>query len=56
MVDELVRDMRASTTLVNTNLQGFERSGLAVRDDSGCYRYAPASPMLDELAGDLEQA
>jgi hypothetical protein len=55
-VDELVRELRASTTLVSSNLQGFERSGLAIRDDAGCYRYAPASPVLDELAGDLEQA
>ena len=55
-VDELVRELRASTSLVNTNLQSFERSGLAMRDDAGCYRYAPASPVLDELCGDLEQA
>ena len=55
-IDELVRELRASTSLVTTNLHGFERSGLAIRDDSGCYRYAPASPMLEELCGDLESA
>jgi hypothetical protein len=54
--EELVRELRASTTLVNTNLQSFERSGLAMRDDSGCYRYAPASPVLDDLCGRLEAA
>lgn len=55
-VDALVRELRASTSLVTSNLQGFERSGLAIRDDIGCYRYAPASPMLDELCAELESA
>jgi hypothetical protein len=55
-VDELVRDLRASTMLVTTNLPAFERSGLAVRDDSGCFRYAPANAVLDELVAALEQA
>jgi hypothetical protein len=55
-VDLLVREMRASTTLVSDNLQGFERAGLAVRDEADCYRYAPASPLLDELCGMLEDA
>lgn len=53
-VDELVRDLRASTPLVSTNLQAFERSGLAMRDDAGCFRYAPANPVLDELCATLE--
>jgi hypothetical protein len=56
MVDELVRELRASTPLVSTNLQAFERSGIAVRDDQGCYRYAPASPLLNELCNNLESA
>lgn len=55
-VDELVRELRASTSLVANNLQGFERSGLAVRDDSGCYRYAPAGVVLDDLCAALEAA
>jgi hypothetical protein len=55
-VDELVRDLRASTSLVSANLQGFERSGLAIRDDNGCYRYAPAGPVLDDLCEALQQA
>ena len=53
---DLVRELRASGPLVNDNLQRFERSGLVVRDDRDCYRYAPASPVLDDLAGKLEQA
>jgi hypothetical protein len=55
-VDMLVRELRASTTVVNDNLQGFERTGLAVRDEADAYRYAPASPLLDELCGMLEEA
>lgn len=54
--DELVRELRASQMLVNTNLRSFERSGLAMCDDSGCYRYAPAAPVLDALCGQLEAA
>ena len=49
-------ELRASTNLVNDILAGFERSGLAVRDDSGCWRYAPAAPALDALCEQLEAA
>ena len=40
--EALVAELRASTNLVRDNLAAFERSGLAVRDDTGCWRYAPA--------------
>lgn len=53
---DLVRELRASTPLVNDNLQRFERSGLAVRDEGDQWRYAPAMPMLDQLADRLEAA
>ncbi|MGA0606460.1 hypothetical protein ACO2Q0_10710 [Phenylobacterium sp. VNQ135] len=53
---DLVRELRASTPLVSDNLQRFERSGLAVREDGDLWRYAPALPMLDDLAGQLELA
>ncbi|WP_309090895.1 hypothetical protein [Phenylobacterium sp.] len=53
---DLVRELRASTLLVNDNLQRFERSGLAVREDGDLWRYAPAMPMLAELADRLETA
>lgn len=54
--DDLVRELRASSNLVRDNLAGFERSGLAVQDDAACWRYAPAAPALDALAGRLEAA
>mgnify|MGYP000877279102 CR=1 FL=1 len=53
---DLVAELRASTNLVTDNLTAFERSGLAVCDDDGCWRYAPAAPALDALATRLEQA
>lgn len=54
--DALVAELRASANLVRDNLAAFQTSGLAVEDDEGCWRYAPASAALDELAGRLEQA
>lgn len=53
---DLVRELRASTGLVNDNLQRFERGGLAVRDDQGCFRYAPAAPVIGALCDQLEDA
>lgn len=53
---ELVAELRASTNLVRDNLAAFERGGLAVCDDAGCWRYAPAASALDEMAQRLEQA
>jgi hypothetical protein len=54
--EDLVRELRASTNLVRDNLAAFERSGLAVCDDAGGWRYAPAGPALDGLATRLEAA
>jgi hypothetical protein len=53
---DLVRELRASANLVRDILRKFERSGMAVEDDGECWRYAPASPVLDALATHLEQA
>ncbi len=54
--DDLVRELRASTNLVADVLSAFERGGLSVCDDAGCWRYAPAGVVLDQLAARLEQA
>jgi len=53
---DLVRELRASQTLVNDNLERFERSGLVVRSEHGAAHYAPASPVLDALCAELEAA
>ena len=54
-IAELVSELRASTPLVTDNLQRFEQGGL-VAPEAGCFRYAPASPVLDELCARLEAA
>ena len=53
---DLVRELRASHSLVVDNLQRFERSGLVTRAEGDGWKYAPASPLLDELAAKLEGA
>jgi hypothetical protein len=52
---ELVRELRASASLVADNLQRFVASGL-VAPEEDCYRYAPASPVLAALCAELEAA
>ena len=53
---DLVRELRASTGLVNDNLARFERAGLAVLDDGACWRYRPAATALSNLCDQLEAA
>lgn len=52
--DELVRELRASTTVVTEAVAGFEAAGL-VRQEDGCILYEPASPWLAERSDRLEQ-
>ena len=52
---ELVRELRASSSLVADNLQHFLLSGL-VAPEADCYRYAPASPVIEEFCARLESA
>lgn len=54
--EELVAELRASHNLVRDILPRFQRSGLAVEDDVGCWRFAPAGSVLADLAGRLEAA
>jgi hypothetical protein len=53
---DLVRELRASATLVADNLDRFERAGLVLREETELWRYAPASRVFDDLARRLEQA
>jgi hypothetical protein len=55
-VDELVLALRATPALVSTCLEQLQAAGLAVREESGRSRYAPAAPALDQLTAQLEQA
>lgn len=52
----LVRELRGSQLLVNDILQRLADASLAIRDDQGCWRYAPAAPVLDDLCAQLEAA
>jgi hypothetical protein len=54
--EQLTAELRASPSLVVDNLQRFERSGLAMRDEDLGWRYAPANAVLAELADRLEAA
>ena len=54
--EKLTAELRASQSLVVDNLQRFERSGLAIRDEEAGWRYAPANEVLAGLADRLERA
>lgn len=53
---DLVRELRASQMLVSDNLQRLEAAGVVIPDDDGCFRYAPANAVLDDLCARLEAA
>jgi hypothetical protein len=50
----LVRELRASTVAVRDALTGLRNSGLVTTDDSGLFRYRPASEQLDAFAAEAE--
>jgi hypothetical protein len=52
---ELVRELRASTMVVDEGIAAFRTAGLVSCDDAGC-AYAPASPVLAGMCDALELA
>lgn len=48
----LLKELRASTSLVDENLARFHAQGLALRDDAG-WHFAPANAHLEALAAEL---
>lgn len=54
--ETLVRELRASRTLVKQGLAAFEAVGLLTRGDDDCWTYVPASQALDDLCQALERA
>jgi DNA-binding transcriptional ArsR family regulator len=52
--DELVRELRASQSVVNEGLRTLRTAGLIVSEGEGEWRYAPASPAMDQMTRDLE--
>jgi len=51
---ELLRELRASTSLVDENLARFYAQGLALNDEQG-WHFAPASHHLEMLAAQLAE-
>jgi hypothetical protein len=49
---ELLKELRASTSLVDENLSRFHAQGLVLKDEQG-WHFAPASPHLEMLAAQL---
>lgn len=55
-IDELVKELRSSKALVTANLAAFERAGVILKDESGRYRIASATPALEKVLADIESA
>jgi hypothetical protein len=51
--DDLVRELRASQSIVAEGLGVLETAGLATSDARGFYRYAPATKEFDRLTQEL---
>jgi hypothetical protein len=54
--EDLVRDLRASPTIIETCLVQLESAGAIIRDAGRSWRYAPVSPAVAVLADKLETA
>lgn len=52
--EELVRELRASASVVKDGLDALQTGGLAAPDEFGRWRYTPASGAFDRLTGELE--
>ena len=53
---ELVRELRASDSVVSDGLASLQTAGLVSPEGNGTFRYAPASPRLDYCVQQLAQA
>lgn len=52
--DELVRELRSSTTAVSGSLRKLHDAGLIVQEQAGYY-YRPAAVVLDQLVAEAEK-
>lgn len=52
-VDALTRELRASALIIREGLANFRTAGLIAEDEAGGVKYAPASPYLDALVGEI---
>jgi hypothetical protein len=54
--DDLVLALRATPGLINGCLRQLQQAGLVASEESGAWRYAPASPALEQLSERLQAA
>lgn len=52
----LVLELRGSRTLIDGCARQLAQAGLVTIDENGAVRYAPASPLLDDICAKLESA
>ncbi|HEY1962214.1 MAG TPA: hypothetical protein VGG69_07345 [Rhizomicrobium sp.] len=50
-MDDLVRELRASTVVGREALASLAAAGLIAADEDGCFCYRPASEQLDSFVG-----
>ena len=53
--EELIRELRASDRVVSDGLELLQAAGIVVAEHDGTYRYAPASPTIEDLVQRLEK-
>jgi hypothetical protein len=53
--ESLIRELRSSHVVTADALKSLAGAGLVMEESDATYRYAAASPMLDQLASELEQ-
>nr|WP_246501098.1 hypothetical protein [Azospirillum rugosum] len=54
--EELIRESRSSTVIVQEALTNLQQSGLAADEPDGRVRYQPASPAFESWVGEIASA
>jgi DNA-binding IclR family transcriptional regulator len=52
--EDVLRELRASDSIVREGLHALQAAGLLIADTDGTYRYAPASRSFDDLVAKLD--
>jgi hypothetical protein len=53
--EDVLRELRASDSIVREGLHALETAGLLIADTDRTYRYAPASRSFDDLLAKLDE-
>jgi len=54
--EDLIRESRSSTVIVQEALTNLRQSGLTADEPGGHFRYQPASPAFDQWVGEIASA